>query len=203
MWIKKNALRDKNGEGCGGWPPDATCLNNWCLQLFFLQRSVLIWIKLKITYVIKCEELRIVAANLARYRPNWIFDVFISMKSVKLLLFSFIEWISNLLFFCVIELSVILNCLNHISQTWDVAKTCVCGGGGGGHPLHRLASLVTRISSRDHRTREHQQGKKANIAYMLWTTWIWCVILARVTLNFSTEEPSISCKSNFTEYPPF
>lgn len=90
-------------EGCGGWPPDATCLNNWCLQLFFfLQRSVLIWIKLKITYVIKCEELRIVAANLARYRPNWIFDVFISMKSVKLLLFSFIEWISNLLFFCVI-----------------------------------------------------------------------------------------------------
>lgn len=107
-------------------------MNNWCLQLFFLQRSVLIWIKLKITYVIKCEELRIVAANLARYRPNWIFDVFISMKSVKLLSFSFIEWISNLLFFCVIELSVILNCLNHISQTWNVAKTCVCGGGGGG-----------------------------------------------------------------------
>lgn len=131
MWIKKNALRDKNGEGCGGWPTDATCLNNWCLQLFFLQRSVLIWIKLKITYVIKCEELRIVAANLARYRPNWIFDVFISMKSVKLLLFSFIEWISNLLFFCVIELCVILNCLNHISQTWNVSKTCVCGGGGG------------------------------------------------------------------------
>lgn len=185
-------------------------LTSWCyvpeqlvFTTLFLQRSVLIWIKLKITYVIKCEELRIVAANLARYRPNWIFDVFISMKSVKLLLFSFIEWISNLLFFCVIELCVILNCLNHISQTWNVAKTCVCVGEGGGHPLHRLASLVTRISSRDHRTREHQPGKKANIAYKLWTTWIWCVILARVTLNFSTEEPSISCKSNFTEYPPF
>lgn len=186
---------------------DLLMLRAWTIGVynsFFLQRSVLIWIKLKITYVIKCEELRIVAANLARYRPNWIFDVFISMKSVKLLLFSFIEWISNLLFFCVIELSVILNCLNHISQTWNVAKTCVWGRGGG-HPLLRLASLVTRISSRDHRTREHhdQQGKKANIAYMLWTTWIWCVILARVTLNFSTEEPSISCKSNFTEYPPF
>lgn len=113
---------------------DLLMLRAWTIGVynsFFLQRSVLIWIKLKITYVIKCEELRIVAANLARYRPNWIFDVFISMKSVKLLLFSFIEWISNLLLFCVIELSVILNCLNHISQTWNVAKTCVCGGGGG------------------------------------------------------------------------
>lgn len=112
---------------------DLLMLRAWTIGVynsFFLQRSVLIWIKLKITYVIKCEELRIVAANLARYRPNWIFDVFISMKSVKLLLFSFIEWISNLLFFCVIELCVILKCLNHISQTWKVAKTCVWGGGG-------------------------------------------------------------------------
>lgn len=131
MWIKiKCSAWQKRG---GVW-----WLTSWCyvpeqlvFTTLFLQRSVLIWIKLKITYVIKCEELRIVAANLARYRPNWIFDVFISMKSVKLLLFSFIEWISNLLFFCVIELSVILNCLNHISQTWNVAKTCVWGRGGG------------------------------------------------------------------------
>lgn len=54
---------------------------------------------------------------------------------------------------------------SHFTNFTKVAKTCGCVCGG--DPLHRVASLVTRISSRDHRTREHQPGKKANIAYML------------------------------------
>lgn len=187
-------------------------LTSWCyvpeqlvFTTLFLQRSVLIWIKLKITYVIKCEELRIVAANLARYRPNWIFDVFISMKSVKLLLFSFIEWISNLLFFlCDIIMCDIKMPKSHFTNFTKVAKTCVCVCGGGSSTSSSLPCHENFLAwSSETRTSTGKKKLYINIAYMLWTTWIWCVILARVTLNFSTEEPSISCKSNFTEYPPF
>lgn len=48
---------------------------------------------------------------------------------------------------------------SHFTNFTKVAKTYVCVWGG--DPLHRVASLVTRISSRDHRKREHQPGKRS------------------------------------------